>query len=540
MPITLLLFTEVQLECVMNSLPAIGPAYVLRALELFAGYGDREALVNGDTRFTYTDLRDSVLDIAANLADSGLRPGTTVAIMLGYPPHAPMIQLALHLFGCRTAWVSNASTPKELAIYLDQVRPEALLYEVAVHDERGREIVDRLGIRAFCVGPGGAGPDILAPRPTGAALFEVDSATGTPESVFQTSGTTGLPKPLLHTAHLYEQVLSLAEQIVAGGEPRYRHLTVTPMWFVAGQTSAFLYLFTGGTLLARRFFRATEFLELLEREQVNSTFITPLMLYELLDHPAIDAHDLSALVVLSVGTAPANPVRLRRAVARFGPVVRITYGLSESPFISAFPGVGDDPDRPLRIGSCGQAYGDVRLQIRGADGAVLPAGETGELWVASKLNFAGYVDRPEQTAETLVDGWVRTGDLGHVDDEGYIYLTGRVSDMIITTYGSYHIFPRAIEDVLTTHPHVRVAAVIGVPHSDLGEAAHAYVVLADGAVVTEEELSGLVTEKLGVVWKPRSYDFVDDVPRTGSGKTNTRRLREKYAAEHVLVDAATD
>lgn len=523
----------------MNPLPATGPDYVLRALDLFAEYGDREALVVGETRFTYTELRSAVLDIAANLVDSGLRPGATVGILLGYPPHAPMIQLSLHLLGCRTAWVSNASSSAELAAYLDQVRPEALLYEVAVHEQRGHDTIDRLGIPAFCVGPGGAGPDILAPRPAGSAPFDVDTATGTPESVFQTSGTTGIPKPLLHTANLYEQILTLAEQIVAAGEPRYRHLTVTPMWFVAGQTSAFLYLFTGATLLAMRFFRATEFLELLEREQVNSTFITPLMLYELLDHPDIDKHDLSAMVVLSVGTAAANPVRLRQAVDRFGPVVRITYGLSESPFISAFPGVDDDPHRPDRISSCGPAYGDVQLQIRGEDGTVLPAGGTGELWVASKLNFAGYVGRPEQTAETLVGGWLRTGDRGHVDEEGYIYLTGRASDMIITTYGSHHIFPRPIEDALTTHPQVRAAAVIGVPHPKLGEAAHAYVVLADDATVTEQELIDLVTEKLSWMWAPRSFDFVDDLPRTGSGKTNTRQLREKYAAEHVLVESTT-
>ncbi len=528
----------------MNSLPLAGPHYVVRALELFAEYGDREALVFGETRFTYTELRTAVLDIAANLVDSGLRPGATVAIMLGYPPQAPMIQLALHLLGCRTAWASNAGSPTELAAYLDQVRPEALLYEVAVHEERCRDIVGRLGIPAFCVGPDGAGPDIVAPRPAGSVPFDVDSvtgaATGRPESVFQTSGTTGIPKALLHTANLYEQILTLAEQIVAADEPRYRHLSVTPMWFVAGQTSAFLYLFTGGTLLVMRFFQAKDFLALLEREQVNSTFITPLMLYELLDHADIDKYDLSAMEVLSVGTAASNPGRLRQAAARFGPVVRITYGLSESPFISAFPGVGDHPHREDRIGSCGPAYGDVRLQIRGDDGTVLPAGRTGELWVASKLNFAGYVDRPEQTAEALVDGWVRTGDLGHVDDEGYIYLTGRASDVIITTYGSYHIFPRAIEDALTTHPRVRAAAVIGVPHPVLGEAAHAYVVVDEGATVTEEELRELVTDKLTWAWTPRSFDFVDDLPRTGSGKTNTRQLREEYAAGHVLAESTTD
>ncbi|MFL6124995.1 AMP-binding protein [Actinophytocola sp.] len=515
-----------------------GPDYVVRALELFAAYGDREALVNGETRFTYTELRAAVLDIAATFEDLGLRPGTTVGILLGYPPHAQAIQLALHLIGCRTAWLSNAITRMEVVAYLDQVRPEVLLYEVAVHERIGREIVEEFGIPALCVGPGGAGPDILAPRPEGSAPFDPGRATGAAECVFQTSGTTGIPKPLLHTANLYEQLLTLAEHIVAAGEPRYRHLTVTPMWFVAGQTSAFLYLFTGGTLLVSRFFRPAEFLELVEREQVNSVFITPLMLYELLDHPDIDKRDLSAMAVLSVGTAATNPVRLRQAVDRFGPVVRITYGLSESPFISAYPGVGTDPGR---IGSCGPAYGDVRLEIRGEDGeTVLPTGETGELWVASRLNFGGYVGNPEQTAKTLVDGWVRTGDLGHVDDGGYIHLTGRASDMIITTLGSHHIFPRAIEDVLSTHPRVRAVAVIGVPHPELGEAAHAYVVRTDEATVTEEELVALVTERLSWVWAPRSFDFVDELPRTGSGKTNTRQLREKYAAEHVLAGSTAD
>lgn len=526
----------------MSSLPAPGSDYVRRALDLFATYGDREGLVIGDSRFTYTEIRAAVLDIAANLTDFGLRPGTTVGVMLGYPPHAPMIQLALHLLGCRAAWLSNAASPKELTAYVDQVRPEALLYEVAVHGERGREIVDRLGIPAYCVGEGGAGPDVLAPRPDGAAPFDVDSVVGgTPESVFQTSGTTGVPKPLLHTANLYEQILTLAEHIVAAGEPRYRHLSITPMWFVAGQTSAFLYLFTGGTLFVQRFFRAAEFLELVEREQVNSTFITPLMLYELLDHPDLPKRDLSAMLVLSVGTAATNPVRLRQAVEALGPVVRITYGLSESPFISAYPGVAAETESADRIGSCGPAYGDVRLEIRGEDGVtVLPEGETGELWVASKLNFVGYVGRPDQTAATLVDGWVRTGDLGFVDADGYIHLTGRASDMIITTYGSHHIFPRAIEDALTTHPEVRAAAVIGVPHEELGEAAHAYVVLTDDATVTEEELFDLVRDKLTWVWAPKSFDVVDDLPRTDSGKTNTRRLREKYAAEHVLVESAAD
>jgi acyl-CoA synthetase (AMP-forming)/AMP-acid ligase II len=517
----------------MAAKPDMRPNYVRKALELFAGYADRVAIVAGDRRLTFAELRAGVLDIAANFAEYGLRPGTTVAVLVGHPIEAPMLQLALHLLDCRTAWISNSGTPVEQDAYLAKVRPEAFVYDARTHGQRGRKHTESLGVPAFCLGPNGAGPDVLAARPAGSVPFDVNTATGTPESVFQTSGTTGIPKPLLHTANLYEQVLTLAEQIAAASEPRYRHLSVTPLWIVSGQTSAFLYLFTGSTLVIMRFLGAREFLSIIERERINSTYVSPLMFQDLLDHPDSKRYDCSSLHTLSVGSAAITPARLRQGIERFGPVIRIVYGLSESPFVSAFPNINEDPERPGQLRSCGTTYGDVRLQIRGEDGTVLPPGENGELWVATKLNFAGYVGMPELTTETLVDGWLRTRDVGHVDEEGYIYLTGRASDMIITGSGSIHIFPRPIEDVLATHPDVREAAVIGVPDSDRGEAAHAYVVLAEGATVTEKELGDLVASKLSRTWTPRTFEFIDALPRTGSGKTNLKQLRARYTAEHA-------
>lgn len=524
----------------MSAKPDLRPTYVHKALELFAGYAEQEAIVTGDRRLTYAELRAGVLDIAANLAEHGLRPGTPVAVLVGYPIEAPMLQLALHLLGCRTAWISNSATPAEQDAYLAAVRPEAFIYDARTHGQRGRKHTESLGVPAFCLGPGGAGPDVLAARPAGSAPFDPDTATGAPESVFQTSGTTGVPKPLLHTANLYEQVLGLAEEIVAAGEPRYIHLTVTPLWIVSGQTSAFLYLFTGSTLVIMRFLGAREFLGIIERERINSTFVSPLMFQDLLDHPDSTKFDCSSLHTLSVGSAAITPARLRQGIERFGPVIRIVYGLSESPFVAAFPNIDEDPERPGRLRSCGTPYGDVRLQIRGEDGTVLPPGETGELWVNTKLNFAGYVGMPELTAETVVDGWLRTRDVGHVDEEGYIYLTGRASDMIITGAGSIHIFPRPIEDVLATHPGVREAVVIGVPDAERGEAAHAYVVLAEGATVTAKELGDLVARKLSRTWTPRTFEFIDALPRTGSGKANLHQLRARYAAEHAENSRAAD
>jgi len=201
-------------------------------------------------------------------------------------------------------------------------------------------------------------------------------------------------------------------------------------------------------------------------------------------------------------------------------------------FDSAFPNINVDPERPNRLRSCGPPYGDVRIEIRDDDGNVLPTGEIGELWVASRLNFAGYWNRPDLTAQTLVDGWLRTRDLGYADEEGYLHLVGRAQDVIITGLGCDHIFPRPIEDALATHPEVHAAAVIGVPDPTLGEAAYAYVVRTTGGTVTEEELRKLVAKAMTAIWAPRTIEFVDDLPRTASGKANTKELRAKWAAEH--------
>jgi acyl-CoA synthetase (AMP-forming)/AMP-acid ligase II len=334
-------------------------------------------------------------------------------------------------------------------------------------------------------------------------------------------------------------MFTLAEEWVAAGNPLLRHLSLTPLWYVAGQTSAVLNLFSGGVLYILYKFEPAEYLATIERYRANSVFISPLMFYELLDDPAIATTDCASMELLSIGGAPVTPARLRQGIERFGPVIRITYGLSETPFISAFPNINDDPEHPDRVRSCGTPYGDVRIEIRDDDGNVRKPGEVGELWVASKLNFAGYWGRPELTEETMVDGWLRTRDLCYADEDGYLHLVGRAQDLIITGIGCDHIFPRPIEDTLATHPQVRAAAVIGVPDPEVGEAAHAYVVPTENATVTAEELSTLVATKLGKLWAPRGFEFVDELPRTSSGKVSTKELKARWAAEHQAAVLGT-
>ncbi|MFE9202285.1 class I adenylate-forming enzyme family protein [Micromonospora sp. NPDC007230] len=503
------------------------PNYVHEALELFARFGDREALVGGNRRLTYPEVAAEVRGLAGALLRHGVRPGDAVLVMLGNPVEGPLLQLALHLLGCRSMWIAPVTSRREVDEFVALARPDAF-----VHDPRdpvGAEIAAGLaGVPVLCLGPGGAGPDLTA----AGEPVELPAKVPAPESFLQTSGTTGTPKLVHHRENFYRQVLALAADFRAAGLPLLRHLSHSPMWLASGQITTLFNLFTGGVLFLRERWDPEAFIRTVDAERLTSTFVTPPMLYEVLDHPALDGADFSAMFMFNVGAGPAAPARLRQAIARFGPCLRIVYGLSEAVVICALPGLTDDPEHPERLRSCGRPYGDVAVEIRDPDGRVLTPGEDGEVWVRTKLSFAGYHGQPELTAETLVDGWVRTRDIGHLDTDGYLYLVDRLQDRILTRQRSWPIYSRPIEDVLAAHPEVRAAAVIGVPDPVAGELPYAYVVPAPGATVTGHDLIALVTRELSETWAPGAVEFVGALPLNRSAKVDKRALRARYAVAH--------
>jgi acyl-CoA synthetase (AMP-forming)/AMP-acid ligase II len=511
---------------------------VTRALELFAEYGAREALVQNDRRLSFRELRTLVLRMAAALRAFGVRPGSNVLIMVANPLEGPILQLAVHLLGCRSFWVAPVTARREILDYVRLSGADAFVYDPRTQAEFGAEIGASLAVPVFCLGVGGVGPDLLAAQ-EGGDLSPVDLSPvdHEPEAVFQTSGTTGTPK-LVHLPHtFFQQTLAIAErQFTSAGAPLLRHLSSSPMWLVSGQITAFVNLFTGGVLFLEDAWTAERFLATVERERVNSTFMSPPMLYEVLDHPTAATTDMSHMFMFNIGAGPAAPSRLRQAIDLWGPVIRIVYGLSESVVTTALPGLTDDPEHPQRIRSAGTPYADVRLEVRDEDGNPAPTGVDGEIWIASGLNFAGYWGQPELTAETLVDGWVRTHDVGHLDEDGFLYIVDRTTDMIITHRRSWNIYSRPIEDVLAAHPQVRAAAVIGVPDPVIGEVVHAYVVAVENATVTGEELTAMVGAELNDMWQPRSVEFVDALPLTRANKIDKRALRARYAATHPAVE----
>ncbi|ADB35058.1 AMP-dependent synthetase and ligase [Kribbella flavida DSM 17836] len=504
-------------------------SYVVTALELFARYGERTAIVAGDHRLSYAGLRTQVLDLAATLQERGVGAGTGVLVLAGNTAELPALQLALHLVGARTMWIAPIAGRREIEAFARLSQPDVFVYDATSKAVLGERLAVQLGVPVHCLGPGGLGPDLLRPRPDGATRFEPEHDDVEPATCLQTSGTTGEPKLVHHRQAFYEQILTLAADYLAAGLPVLRHLSHSPMAFASGQITSFFNLFLGGVLFLENEWDAGRALATIERERINSTYVSPPLLYQLLDHPDLATTDVSSLFMLNVGAGPAAPSRLRQAIARFGPVLRIVYGLSEVIVVTAQPGLTEDPEHPERLRSSGTPYGDVRVEIRDADGHRLPPGQTGEIYATSKLRFAGYWGRPDLTERAIVEGWVRTGDLGYLDADGYLYVVDRVQDTIVTGASNWNVYCRPIEDLLQAQPGIRAAAVIGVPDDEFGEVPHAYVARYPDAAVTAEALQEAVRDEYNAMWVPRRIEFVDALPLTSAHKVDKVALRSAAA-----------
>ncbi|WP_018350578.1 AMP-binding protein [Longispora albida] len=501
--------------------------YVSKVLELFAGYGDAEAIVAGERRFTYNDVRTGILTMAAALYNHGLRPGVSVGILAGSAPETVALQFGVHLMGGRVAWIAPNSPVSFRREFLALSGVDAFVYDADSYPEAGAELAATGDLPVFCIGADGLGPDLKAAPVVTELPFDLADVTTEPQALFQTGGTTGQPKLVHHKQRFFETVLAFGERYLATGGHHMRHLALSGYWHVSAQMPAHMSLFTGGTYIIQDGFDVEEFYDLIASERITDTLIPPPLLGYLLDNPATEKADLSSLRWVSLGGSPTAPARMSQAIARMGTVLRPAYGMSEAPIIAAYPQI---PDDPALLSSVGQPYGDLQLEIRDPDGNVLPIGETGEICVSGGVMMAGYWGLPELTAETLVDGWLRTGDVGYLDEAGNLFLVDRLKDMILTGWGSTNVYARPIENVLAAIPGVAAAAVIGVPHATWGEAVHACVVLSPGVTMTEDEVKAAVSAELNDLWAPRTVEFLEALPLTEANKVNKLELRARYLA----------
>jgi fatty-acyl-CoA synthase len=355
-------------------------------------------------------------------------------------------------------------------------------------------------------------------------------------SLVYTGGTTGKPKGVIGTV----QAMNTMSQVqLAEWEwpenPRF--LMCTPLSH-AGAAFFVPTVIKGGTLFVSARFDPAEVLATIEEKRINSLMVVPTMLYALMDHPDSRTRDLSSLETVYYGASAINPVRLKEAIERFGPIFAQYYGQSEAPMVITYFPKGDHVDadgKPYekRLSSCGRPAAFLRTALLGEDGRPVPQGEPGEICVAGPLLAGGYWQLPEQTAETFRDGWMHTGDVAREDEDGFWYIVDRTKDMIVT--GGFNVFPREVEDVVAEHPMVAQVGVIGTPHEKFGEAVTAIVVLRpgasdDGAAIARmtEEIKASVKERKGSVHVPKDVIVAGSLPLTALGKPDKKALRAQY------------
>jgi long-chain acyl-CoA synthetase len=347
-----------------------------------------------------------------------------------------------------------------------------------------------------------------------------------------TSGTTGVPKGVLTT---HRNLAAAAETSPRWGfDADTVSLTPLPMFHIGGIGWAFLGLWNGATTILVGEFAPEAVLDVLERERVTNGVFVPTMLQMLAAVPGAAERDFSALRSIAYGASPITTPVLKAALHTFRCALFGIYGLTETTGAAVQLDAADhDPDGPREhlLRSVGRPYPWVELRIVDPlTWAACGPHEVGEVWLRAPNVMAGYFNRPEETAAALTaDGWLRTGDGGYLDDAGYLFLTDRIKDMIVT--GGENVFPVEVEEALAQHPAVEHVAVIGVPDERWGETVKALVVLRTGAVASADELTAFARERLAGYKLPRSVDFVSDLPRTPSGKVLKQELRERFASQ---------
>ncbi|WP_171165953.1 AMP-binding protein [Streptomyces sp. I05A-00742] len=509
-------------------LPRAGRTYIDQILEVWEQDGDTEALVQGDLRISRSEARDMLFRLGNALLAKGLRPGDPVGLFLANRPAAVLAQLAVHLVGCRVVFLPPEPGMGELAALADQAEVKAVVFD-PVFAEQATALPGLMESTPLLLGlgPVDGADDLLAAAdaepahrpPAGPPLAADDVIT-----VLYTGGTLGRPKLAAHGRGPYDRLIP-AEGVTTPWPMGPRIMVATLITHASGHLTSVQGLVWGSTVVLLPEFEAREALTVLREERISAVFFVPPMLYEVLDLPDCRPGEYPHLQAIYVGGAASAPGRLRRAAEVFGPVIGELYGQSEALGVSSMTADDLHEDHPERWASCGRLISGLELQARDEDGRVLPDGETGELFVRGDTVMLRYYRDPERTAAALDDGWLRTGDVGYRDADGFVYLVDRAKDIIVTGRTSDNVYSRVLEDFVTTLDGVRNAAAVAVPDDRYGEAVQLFLATDKDEDVDPEAVRTAVVAELGELYSPREIVQLRSLPVTRIGKVDKKALR---------------
>ena len=507
--------------------------------------GDDVFLVYEDERWTFTRFADTVNALATALVEHfGVTKGDRVAIGMRNYPEWVVSFAAITSIGAVSVSLNAWWTEDELDYALEDCGAKVLIAD-AERIERSAKTTERLGIAVLAV----RAPDATADQwgdvvtPLADARVPMPDVVVDPEddaTILYTSGTTGNPKGAVSTHRAVVQALlgfgcrSAIDRVrkpptdasAAAAEP-LAFILVVPLFHVTGCVPVMLSCLASGLKLVIMYkWDPERALELIERERVTNFVGVPTQNWDLLASPKFADHDTSSLRNVGGGGAPAPPELVRRMAAKYPKAsAGIGYGMTETNAYGPQNGGEDYLTHPT---STGRATPILQIEIRDQDGSPLATGERGEIWFKGPHLIRGYWNKPEATAEVIVDGWLRSGDIGRIDDEGFVYVEDRAKDMVLR--GGENVYCAEVEAALYEHPKVHEAAVFGVPHERLGEEVAAAVMPATGATVTVEELQAHVAERLAPFKVPSTIVIMETpLPRNASGKILKRELRDQLA-----------
>lgn len=502
-----------------------------------AGRPDVVAVRCGECALSYAELDERSSRLAQGLLSAGVGAGDRVAHLDRTAPEVVELLFATSKIGAVTVPLNWRLAPAELETIVADAGC-AVMIAGPDYREVARAIARDVPQQLEVVDTG----DDYERRLAAASPIDPGYSGEASDVAVQmyTSGTTGLPKGVLTTqrnlaaAYLSADVWAFDSASIS--------LTPLPMFHIGGIGWAYLGLVNGATTILVSDFDAGRVLDLLEHERVTNAVFVPTILQMLVAVPGAAERDYSSLRSIAYGASPITSPVLRAALRTFRCPLFGVYGLTETTggVVQLRPEDHDaDGARQHLLRSAGRPLPWVEMRIvEPVTGGECGVGEVGEVWLRAPNVMAGYYNRPAETVAALMpDGWLRTGDAGYRDEDGYLFLTDRIKDMIVS--GGENIYPVEIEEILSQHPGVVDVAVIGVPHERWGETVMALVVRTPGTVVEADELVAFAREKLAGYKLPRAVEFVAELPRSPAGKVLKRDLRARYASPAGPVATAS-
>ena len=489
-----------------------------------ARFPDRPAVIHPQGEVRFRELAAQVRSAAAAL--QALAPSDGGRVAIGAANSLWHLVALLATLASGKTWIplNPRSGVPDLRRILEFTAPEI----VAMDDALANRLGNTPGRRVLLEGGGPDALSTLVARHACTPLRPVPRALSDVQAIKFTGGTTGIPKGVMQSCRAWNTMF--ASQLYAFGFNEADRFMVSAPLTHGSSTYVLPILGTGGCLVFPEETRPGAMLDAIERHRVTTLFVPPVLVHSLVGENAVRRRDTASIRNLIYGAAPMDANRIDEAIAAFGPVLATTYGQTEAPqIISCLP--ASELAQPRNRASVGRPGLLTAVAIDTPEGPLTRASAEGEILVRGDLVMTGYWQQPEKTAQTIVDGWLHTGDIGAFDERGFLFIKGRKSDVIIT--GGFNVYPSDVEAALTQHPAVQECCVLGVPDDKWGEAVHAAVTLRPGAAASRDALISFLKEQVGSVLAPKEIHFFDALPRTAVDKISKPDVRSAIEAGAV-------